>query len=134
MVETIRLVGERQRQYAIECVQNAPLGYVVKIAEETRRDVQNSKLHAMCADIQKADTPISHHSIENIKLIFMDALRSEARFLPSLDMSGMFPVGQRTSLLSVKQSAALIELFYKYGAERGVIWSEPMPQDLIKGE
>ena len=134
MVETIRLVGERQRQHAIECVKVAPIGYVVKIAEETRSDVQNSKLHAMCNDIQQADTPISHHSKENIKLIFMDALRSDARFLPSLDMSGMFPVGQRTSLLSVKQFAALIELFYKYGAERGVIWSEPMPQDLTEGE
>lgn len=129
MSETIRLVGDRQRQYAIERINAAPVGHIIKIAEETRRDAQNRKLHAMCADIQRADTPISHHSIENIKLIFMNELRSEARFLPSLDMSGMFPVGQRTSLLSVKQFAALVDLLYKYGAERGVIWSEPLQRE-----
>jgi NinB protein len=40
----------------------------------------------------------------------MNALGQEARFLPELDGGGMFPVGRRSSKLTVKQFAALIEL------------------------
>jgi hypothetical protein len=121
----ITLRGDVQRDYAKTQIDTAPVDYVVKISPPTRNLEQNAKLHAMITDIVKQDTPISHHSIESIKLIFMHELRAEARYLPTLDGDGMFPVGQRTSLLSKRPFAALIEIIYAYGARHNVIWTEP---------
>jgi len=36
MKRTIKLTGDRQRQHALQCVTEAPQGYCVTIAEETR--------------------------------------------------------------------------------------------------
>jgi hypothetical protein len=46
------------------------------------------------------------------------------RFLPALEGEGMFPVGLRSSTLTVSQFSGLIELLYAYGAKHGVRWSE----------
>ncbi len=121
---TIIIRGDSQRQLAKRMIDAAPLDYVIKVGEATRSDIQNSKLHAMLADIKKAVSPISHYSLDDMKLIFMNALKAEAKFLPELDGNGMFPVGQRTSLLGKKQFAALIEIIYAYGAKYDVVWSE----------
>jgi len=37
----------------------------------------------------------------------------------------MFPVGLRSSTLTVEQFSGLVELIYAYGAKHGVVWSEP---------
>lgn len=125
---TVRLVGPRQREYAKQCIDDAPDGYVVKIAKETRRDIQNRKLHAMLADIQKQAPGMATFSIEDMKLRFMNALGTEMRFLPTLEGQGLFPVGAKTSTLTVQQFAGLIELLYEFGAKHGVKWSEPPPR------
>lgn len=123
--QTIRLVGETQRAYAKQCVDSAPAGFVVKITEETRRDAQNRKLWPMLADIQRQVPGMETFSAEDIKLRFMNALGTEMRFLPTLEGQGLFPVGMRSSALTVQQFSALVELLYKFGAENGVVWSEP---------
>ena len=128
MPQTIILTGERQRAYAKQCIDAAPVGYAIRIAERTRTDDQNAKLHAMLADIRNQVPAMAAFSIEQMKLRFMDAFGSEVVYLPKLEGSGMFPVGQRTSKLSVKQFAGLVELVYKYGAEHSIVWSETMPE------
>lgn len=125
MAKTIRLVGDTQRAYAHRCVEEAPLGHVVKIAEETRRDAQNRKLWPMIKDIQDQVAGMEIYSAEDMKLRFMDALGSELRFLPKLEGAGMFPVGARSSELTVQQFSGLIELLFKFGAEHGVQWTDP---------
>ncbi|MES2783745.1 MAG: recombination protein NinB [Pseudomonadota bacterium] len=125
--QTIIIRGDTQRALAKRLIDAAPLDHVVQIGEMTRSAEQNAKLHAMLSDIRKAETPVSHHSMDNLKLIFMNELRAEATFLPELNGGGMFLVGQRTSLLGKRQFAALIEIIYAYGAKHGVKWSEPMP-------
>ena len=122
---TVRLVGPRQREYAKQMIDDAPDGYVVKIAKETRNDIQNRKLHAMLTDIQKQAPRMATFSIEDMKLRFMNALGTEMRFLPTLEGEGLFPVGAKTSTLTVQQFAGLIELLYEFGAKHGVRWSEP---------
>ena len=123
---TIRLVGPHQRAYAHQAIEQAPIGYVVKIAAETRRDAQNRKLWPMLADIQKQVPGFDTFSAEDIKLRFLNALGTEMRFLPTLEGEGMFPIGMRSSTLTVSQFAALIELIYELGSRHNVRWSEPV--------
>lgn len=124
--QTIRLVGPVQRSFAKQQVDAAPDGYVVKIAAETRRDAQNRKLWPMLTDLRNQVPALAPYSLDDIKLRFLNALGVEMRFLPTLESEGAFPVGLRSSTLTVHQFAGLIELMYKFGAEHDVIWSEPI--------
>jgi hypothetical protein len=121
----IRLVGDTQRAYAKRQIDEAPAGYVVKIGAETRRDAQNRKLWPMLQDIQRQVPGFDTFAMEDIKHRFMNALGTEMRFLPELEGQGMFPVGMKTSTLTVAQFSGLVELIYAFGAKHGVVWSDP---------
>lgn len=117
------LIDDLRKANASAAIYLAPEDYVCEIKQRTRTLDQNAYLHAILADIQKSETPISHYSIEDMKLIFMHALREESRFLPALDGNGVFPAGQRTSKLNKGQFSALCEIVNAYGAKHGVRWS-----------
>lgn len=126
--ELVRIVGNTQRAYAKNLIDKAPLGYVVKIAAETRRDAQNRKLWPMLADLRRQVPGLADYTADDIKLRFLNALGTEMRFLPTLEGQGAFPVGLKSSLLTVEQFSGLVELIYKFGAENGVVWTEPRQQ------
>lgn len=123
--QSVRLVGDTQKQYARRLIDAAPPGWVLKIAEETRRDTQNRKMWPMLKDIQRQVPGMATYSTEDIKFRFLNALGVEMRFLPALEGAGTFPVGMRSSTLTVSQFSGLIELLYAYGAKHDVRWSEP---------
>lgn len=123
--QTIKLVGDRQREYAKRQIDAAPAGYVVKIAAETRRDAQNRKLHPMIQDCIDQTERFAGYSMEDAKLTFMAALRSEMKFLPVLEGQGSFPVGSKTSTLTVEQFSGLVDVIYDWGGRNGVRWSKP---------
>ena len=125
MAKTIRLVGPRQREYAKQQIDAAFDGYVMKLGAETRRDAQNRKLWPMLQDLQRQVPGFETYSLDDLKLRFLNALGVEMRFLPALEGEGMFPVGLKSSTLTVAQFSGLIELLYAYGARHGVRWSEP---------
>ena len=122
---TVRLVGPRQREYAKQMIDDAPDGYVVKFGKETRRDKQNRLLWALLKDVQRDVPSMATFSAEDMKNRFMNALGVEMRFLPTLEGEGVFPIGMRSSTLTVQQFSALCELIIKYGSENGVRWSSP---------
>ncbi len=124
----IRLVGDTQREHAKRLIDGADHGYVMRLGAETRRDLQNRKLWPMLKDIQQQVPGFDVYSTEDIKHRFMNALGAEMRFLPALEGQGVFPVGLRTSTLTVEQFSGLIELIYAFGAKHDVQWSEP-PKD-----
>ena len=124
---TIKLIGGEQRVRAAQAIHRAPDDWVVTIAPPTRNLDQNAKMWAMIADCQAQIPDMREMDGESIKLRFMDALGTEMRYLPKLDGSGFFPVGHKSSALSVRQFADLIELIYATGAQHGVHWSEPQP-------
>jgi hypothetical protein len=103
----------------------APTGWVMKLSAETRRDAQNRKLWPMLQDIQRQVPGMAAYSTEDIKARFMNALGTEMRFLPTLEGEGAFPVGLKSSTLTVAQFAGLIELIYAFGAKHDVRWSDP---------
>ena len=125
MADTIRLTGDTQRAYAKRKIDEAALNDVVKIAPETRRDAQNRRLHAMIKDIRAQVPDMGTFTREQAKLRFLDALGEEMAYLPKLEGQGFFPVGLRSSTLTVAQFSGLIELLFKYGAEQGVRWTDP---------
>jgi len=127
--QTIILAGPRQREWAKQCIDAAPNGFVVKIAEETRNDRQNRRLHAMLGDLRKQVPEFMPYSVDDLKLRFLDALGTEMRYLPKLEGVGLFPVGLRSSTLSVSQFSALIELLFMIGAKHDVRWSDPAERE-----
>jgi hypothetical protein len=124
-MHTVRLIGDTQRAYAKRLIDGADHGYVMKLGAETRRDAQNRKLWPMLADIQRQVPGMATFSADDIKLRFLNALGAELRFLPALEGEGMFPVGLKSSTLTVAQFSALVELIYAFGARHDVRWSEP---------
>jgi hypothetical protein len=121
----VRLIGDTQRAYAKRLIDGADAGYVMRLGAETRRDVQNRKLWPMLKDIQQQVPGFDVYTTEDIKHRFMNALGTEMRFLPELEGQGMFPVGMRSSTLTVAQFSGLVELIYAFGAKHNVRWSEP---------
>jgi hypothetical protein len=126
---TVKLLGDTQRAYARRIIDQAPAGYVMKVGAETRRDAQNRKLWPMLADLQRQVPEMATYSADDIKLRFLNALGAEMRFLPTLEGQGMFPIGLRSSTLTVEQFSALVELIYQFGARHDVRWSEPQERD-----
>lgn len=121
----VRFTGDTQRAYAKRLIDQAPQGWVMKLGAETRRDAQNRKLWPMLSDIQRQVPGFATFALDDIKLRFLNALGAELRYLPQLEGEGMFPVGLRSSTLTVHQFSALVELIYAFGAKHGVRWSEP---------
>lgn len=125
-MNSVRLTGDTQRAHAKRLIDQAPDGWVMKLGAETRRDAQNRKLWPMLQDVQRQVDGFENFSTEDMKFRFLNALGTEMRFLPTLEGEGMFPVGMKSSTLTVAQFAALIELIYQFGAKHGVRWSDPV--------
>ena len=125
MSATVRIIGESQRQYAKRLIDEVEEGYVMHLAAETRREAQNRRMWPMIKDLREQIKHVGEHTPDDVKLQFLDALKGELRFLPKLSGEGMFPVGARSSTLTVQQFAGLIELMFAYGAKYDVVWSDP---------
>lgn len=122
---TVFLATKAARQRAKALIDSADGDMVMKLAKVTRSDEQNRKLWPMIADIQRQVPEMTAYSADDIKLRFLNALGVEMRFLPALEGAGAFPVGLRSSTLTVEQFSGLIELLYAFGAKHGVEWSDP---------
>lgn len=128
-MKRIRLAGPVQRSYAHECIEAAADGEVVRIGAETRTEEQNRKLWPMLSDLRDQVEWLGEFTTEDIKLMFLNRLGVEMRFLPTLERQGMFPVGLRSSTLTKGQFSGLIELLYQNGAEYGVRWTDPAERE-----
>ena len=122
---TVFLSTKAARQRAKALIDSAGADMVMRLAKATRTDGQNRKLWPMLADLQRQVPEMASYSADDIKLRFLNALGVEMRFLPALEGAGAFPVGLRSSTLTVEQFSGLIELLYAYGAKMGVVWSDP---------
>jgi hypothetical protein len=58
------------------------------------------------------------------KLIFLDALKREARFVPALDGDGFVNLGRSSSDLSKGEMSDLIEIIFAFGAGHGVSFGD----------
>lgn len=123
--QTIILVGQTQRAFAKRMIDAAPDRAVVNIREATRNADQNAKMWAMLSDVSRAKPEGRRWTPEVWKCAFMHALGHQVQFCEGLDDAGPFPIGFRSSRLTVRQMADLITVIYEYGDRHGVHWSEP---------
>lgn len=123
MKQTIILVGDRQRAFAKSCIDLAPARSVVTIRESTRSSEQNDKMWAMLSDIASAKPDGRNWTPETWKAAFMQVLGHQVRFCAGIDGTGPFPLGFRSSRLSVKEMADLISCIDEYGTRHKIKWS-----------
>ena len=120
----IILVGPTQRAYAAEALRNAPDRAVVSINAPTRTIEQNAKLWAMLHDVARCKPEGRNWTPDTWKAAFMHATGWQVQFAEGLDGSGPFPIGFRSSHLTVAQMADLITAIQEYGDRHGVDWRE----------
>ena len=97
---------------------------IVSLGRETRTAEQNAKLWPMLTDVSKQVEWYGQMlSPEDWKHVFTSALLKQ-RAVPGID-GGIVVLGQSTSRMSKRMFSDLIELIYAFGAEHGVVWSEP---------
>ena len=130
MSQTVILRSSHQRALAKRLIDAAPDGAVVTVKDATRNLDQNSRMWASLSDVSRAKPEGRMWLPETWKAAFMHSLGHEVIFADGLDGSGPFPVGFRTSRLSVKRMADLITVIQEYGDRHGVQWSEPNPYEV----
>lgn len=137
------LVHDQARRNAAAFCMSAPDGLVVRFSDPVKKREQEEKYHAMCGDIAKVVPFMGRmEGLEEWKRLLVDAfvrvMRDEAkatgkpdpfadqgRVVPSLDGGGVVQLGVQTRRFTVAIAAQFIEYLYAFGAERGVIWSDP---------
>jgi len=122
--QTFILVTDRVRDNALSAVRDAPAGWRVKVEPPLRSTDQNSKMWAMLNDVARAKPEGHNWPPETWKAAFMHFLGHQVMFAQGLDGTGPFPLGFRSSQLSVRQMVDLIDCIYRYGDEHGVEWRE----------
>ena len=123
---TLRLANEDVRARALHWLKKAPLGWLVEFSAPRRTDEQSRRMWAMLGDISKQ---VEHFGLryepEAWKLLALAALGKEVRMAPALHGNGLVPLGISTRRLPKPEMSDLIESLFAFGAERGVIWSDP---------
>ena len=113
---TIRLFGESQRTFAHQCIEKAIKDSYVTIKPPTRSTNQNALFWSLLGDVSKAEPMVRKHTPDDWKCIFMRALDYEVRFILGLD-NNPFPVGFRSSKMTVEQMNEMIEYIYWFTAK-----------------
>ena len=130
VAQVVILNGANQRKLAKSLIDLAPDGAIVTMKKKSRSNEANAKMWAMLSDVSRAKPEGRNWTPDTWKAAFMHSLGHQILFCEGLDDSGPFPVGFRSSQLSVREMADLITVIYEYGNRHGVLWSEPViPED-----
>lgn len=122
MTRHILTLTKGNRDKAVHGVKHAPDGWTLELREPRRTDDQNRALWGLLNQIQKQRP--KHLGVqmtaETWKAVFLQALGTEMVFVPTLDGSGMFPLGHRSSQLTKAEFTGLIELMLAWCASEGI--------------
>ncbi|MGB1216143.1 MAG: recombination protein NinB [Pikeienuella sp.] len=124
MAAVVSLIDAETRARAKHWLSIAEPGVIVAFRKPTRTNAQNAKMWAMIADIRKqSEKHGRQHTADTWKAMFMRACEHEVQFAIGLD-GEPFPVGFKSSHLSVGQMADLITFIQQWGDEVGIVWSK----------
>lgn len=122
----ITVHSEQDRQRAAHWASKSPTGTRIEFKASKRTLPQNDKMWAMLTDVARQKNHAGRRlSPDRWKDIFMHALGQEVEFVPSLDGADVIALGYRSSDLGKHEMADLIELMLSWGAENGIVWSDP---------
>lgn len=125
----ISLYSDEDRKRARTYVNSAPLGTRVEFKALKRSLPQNDLMWAMLTDVSAQKEHFGRKYSPDIwKLLFMDGLGREMKFVPSLDGSTVVPLGQSSSDLSREEMGALIDFIDAWCAQNGVKLHGPNEQ------
>ena len=99
---------------------------------------QNRKLWPMLSDISKQVDWVLNGKNGKLKPdqwkdIFTAALLQETNIAPGIN-GGFVMLGTRTSKMRKKVFCELIELLFAFGADKGVVWSDPAEIERLRAE
>lgn len=122
--QPVHLIGEPQRDLAKRLIDVAPDNAIVTIREASRNLDQNALMWILLGDVSRAKPEGRRWTPEVWKCAFMQSLGHQVQFCEGLDDSGPFPIGFRSSRLTVRQMADLITVIQEYGDRHGIRWTE----------
>ncbi|RWO34778.1 MAG: hypothetical protein EOS10_00295 [Mesorhizobium sp.] len=124
MAQTVILRGQSQRDFAKALLDRAPADAVVTIKAATRSNDQNALMWCLLSDLSRAKPEGRMHTTDVWKQLVMHACGHAVQF--ELGLNGQpFPTGFKSSRLTKNEMSDLIEWIYQYGAEHGVVWTDP---------
>lgn len=120
------------RQRIASWAMKAPWGCRVEFKEAKRTLDQNAKMWAMLTDVA---TQVEWYgqklTPDDWKDVFTASLR-KVRVVPGLDAGTFVPLGMRTSDMSKQEFSDLLELINAFGAEHGVQFNDPAPDQMAR--
>lgn len=123
---TLRLANAQVRARAHHWINTAPDGTIVEFREAQRTSDQNAKMWAMLTDVARQHEHFGQrYEPDAWKILFLTALGKELRLAPALDGKGVVALGTSSSKLSKSEMSDLFEFMLAWGAENGIIWSDP---------
>lgn len=125
--QIFQLVSPLVRRNAAHAIANAPNGYRVELRPRTRTLDQNSLLWSCLNDLaRQVEWPINGKqerlSPDDWKDIMSASLWQENRVAMGA-RGGFVMLGRRTSSMTVKQMAELVDFIHAFGADHDVAWS-----------
>jgi hypothetical protein len=121
----LTLRSDADRFKVIEWLKRAAYGHRIEVKEPKRSDMQNDRMWAMLGDVARQGTINGRKfTPDEWKCIFMQALGREVAFLPTLNSSGFFPTGFRSSDLTVREMSDLQTFIEAYAAENDITLRE----------
>lgn len=128
----IRDVFKLAYLFATELSAIGAVEIIVRPVKSRRTLDQNAKLWAMLGDISRqVEWPVNgimqKLDSEDWKALMTAAARQEIRMAQGIN-GGVVMLGESTKRMTVAELGDVIECMYVFGAEKGVIWSEPKGQ------
>lgn len=118
--------SDLDRRKAAGWCQKAPSGTRVEFKASKRTLPQNDRMWAMLTDVANQKEHCGRkYTPDQWKILMMHACGREVQFIPALDGKTFLPWGQSSSDLSKDEMSELIEFLFQWGAENGVVWSDP---------
>lgn len=119
----IFLIGQRQRDYAKQCIDQAPEDFVCVLKQKTRTLEQNALMWALLTDLsQQVNWHGNKLTADEWKDVLSASLKAQ-KVVPGVD-GGFVVIGARTSQMTKREMSDMCELIYAFGAEHNVKWSE----------
>ncbi len=124
MAAVVRLINAHSRARAKHWLEIAEDGVIVSFRKPSRTTDQNAKMWAMINDIRNQKEKHGREMPADYwKAAMMRACGHAVAFATGLD-GEPFPVGFRSSQLSVSHMADLITFIQQWGDEVGIEWSD----------
>ena len=121
---SVRIYQDSQAEHAKRLIDEAERPCLVTIRKLSRSVEQNDLMWVLLGQLAKQQPQGRKHIPDVWKSLCMQACNHEIMFEHSLVDGSPFPLGFRSSKLTVPQMTELIEFIYFWGSNNNVIFSE----------